>query len=353
VIPAAVCGAASSTTVVRWLWSTVVAALIIAAPHRALACAGCRNPSMPSAPGSRGELSASAWRAGASLSATAIHVIHTAGCVDLAQCTEVPIQPQYLHDQRIYPIELRLFGEYALGGLFGLELQLSFRAVRSTIRFKTLDGQAYTPLDANVHHRNETIYGPADPWLLLRVGQKVGDFWLAARPGLSIPLGRTVEDPFELGDLGLRHQHIQLGTGTFDPLLLLEASTALRSVSLDAFAQGQVSLYNNTHGYRAPTRFYAGAHAGTDITPALSASLGPELSHDNAERWQGKIRQDGLLGRTELLGALRVGYQLGHTELSVSLRVPLWRRLLEGSEPAGDFQNPAIVSFAVTQAASD
>ncbi len=349
-IPAASC---SATTAARWLLCAALAALLVAVPNRALACAGCRNPSMPSAPGSRGELDASAWRAGASLAATAIHVIHTAGCVDLAQCTEVPIQPQYLHDQRIYPIELRLFGEYALGGPLGLELQLPFRAVRSTIHFETLDGQAYTPLDANVHHRNETIYGPADPWVLLRVGQKVGEFWVAARPGLSVPLGRTVEDPFELGDLGLRHQHIQLGTGTFDPLLLLEASTVLRSVSLDAFAQGQVSLYNNTHGYRAPTRFYAGAHAGTDITPALSASLGPEVSHDNAERWQGKIRQDGLLGRTELLGALRVGYQLGHTELSVSLRVPLWRRLLEGSEPAGDFQNPAIISFAVTQSASD
>jgi len=145
---------------------------------------------------------------------------------------------------------------------------------------------------------------------------------LEAKPGLSVPLGRTEEDPFALGDVGLRHQHIRLGTGTFDPLLLLEASTALRSVSLDAFAQGQVSLYENTDGYRAPTRLYAGAHAGTEITPALSASLGPELSHDKAERWHGTIRQDGLLGRTEFLGALRVGYQLGLTELSVSLRVP-------------------------------
>jgi len=62
----------------------------------------------------------------------------------------------------------------------------------------------------------------------------------------------------------------------------------------------------------AEHRFYAAAHAGTDITPALSASLGPEVSHDNAERWHGKIRQDGLLGRTELLGALRVGYQRPH-----------------------------------------
>ena len=32
---------------------------------------------------------------------------------------------------------------------------------------------------------------------------------------MTLPLGRTVEDPFALGDMGLPHEHSQFGTGTF------------------------------------------------------------------------------------------------------------------------------------------
>ncbi|MDX2050992.1 MAG: hypothetical protein SFV15_01285 [Polyangiaceae bacterium] len=305
---------------------------------------------MPVARGSAGTLDVGNFRAGATLSATAVNVAHKAGCADLNNCTEVPVQPEYLHDQGIYPAELRLFAEFALGGPFGLELQLPFRMVRTTIHYETLAGAPYEPMDAGVHHRNETVAGPADPWMLLRIGQNFGSYWLAARPGISLPLGSTEENPFALGDQGLRHQHIQLGSGTFDPLLILEASTSLEKITLDAFAQAQTTLYNNTHGYRAPTRFYGGAHVGTDLTPEFGASLGPEFSHEDAERWGGEIQQDGLLGRSELLGALRVGYKFNKTELSLSLRVPLWRRLLEGSEPAGKFENPLSVALGVVQA---
>lgn len=325
-----------------------VALVIALAPAEAHACAGCRNPSLAGSRGSEGPLAAGALRAGAMLTGTTVHVVHEAGCADLANCDEVPVQPLHDHDQRLYPLELRLIAEYGLSEMFGIELQVPFRLIHTTVEYTTPDGAPYEPLDEGVHHRDETIVGPADPWLLFRVGSRVEDWWLAARPGVSIPIGKTEEDPFELGDQGLRHQHIQLGSGTFDPLLVLEASRRGAPIDLDFYAQGQISLYENSRGYRAPWRALGGGTVGTKLAGELRGAAGLELFHEDAERWGGEIRQDAMLGRTELLAVVRFGLTLGDTELSLGLRAPLWRHIVTGDEPAGEISSPLIVNLGVS-----
>jgi len=329
-----------------------VAALALAvgaAPRPAEACAGCRNPSMPIARGSQGPLDQGSLRVAASLTGTTVHVRHEAGCRDLANCNEVPVQPAYIHDQRLYPLELRIAAEYGFTHQIGLEFQLPFRAVKTTIEYTTLDGAHYDPLDPGVHHRNETVAGPADPWLLYRVGRTIGKWWLALRSGLSLPIGQTVEDPFELGDHGLRHQHIQLGSGTFDPVGLVESSRAFGDVSLQLFVQGQAALYQNSHGYRAPARVYGGASLGTKLVGDLSGSLGLEAFHEAAERWHGVERQDGNLGRSELLAAGGLTLSLGETDLSLSARSAFYRHIVRGSEAPGTLTSPATLSLAVSR----
>lgn len=289
-----------------------------------------------------------AFRAGMSLTGTSVHVVHEAGCRDLGQCSEIPIQPRHLHDQRLVPVELRLLAEYGIDETFGIEAQVPFRWVKTTIDYTTPDGAPYTPLDAGVHHRDETIGGPADPWLLLRAGATVGEWWVAVRPGVTVPIGRTERNPFALGDRGLRHQHIQVGSGTFDPVMVAEASRRIDSMRFDAFVQGQVSLYENLHGYRAPWRVYGGASLGTKITGGLSGAIGPEAFHEDAERWDGRIRQDGNLGRTELLAALSSSLTLDSTRITVMLRAPLWRHVIVGDEPPGSLSSPLTVGLAVS-----
>jgi hypothetical protein len=317
-------------------------------PSRALACAGCRNPSLAVARGSEGPLGEGALRLALSLTGTATHVVHEAGCADPAACDEVPNQPLHLHDQRLYPLELRLGAEYGLTEILAVEAQLPFRLVVTTVEYTTPDGAPYEPVDAGVHHRNETIAGLGDPWLLLRAGGTVEGFWLAARPGVSIPLGHTEENPFALGDQGLVHQHIQLGSGTFDPVLLLEAARALGRAELELFAQGLFPIYENGHGYRAPLRVYGGFALGTKLLASLRGFLGLELFHEGAEEWDGEVRQDGNLGRTELLVAGRLAQTLGTTELSLSARVPVYRHIVEGDEPPGTLSSPLVLSLAVT-----
>jgi hypothetical protein len=312
------------------------------------ACAGCRNPSLASARGSEGPLPAKALRLGASLTGTTIHVVHEAGCRDTGDCREVPAQPSYFHDQSIYPLELRLLAEYGLNETFGIEAQLPFRSVTSTIEYTDESGASYEPLDPGVHHRNETVVGIADPWLLLRIGAMVEKWWLAARPGVSLPLGRTEENPFALGDQGLRHQHIQLGSGTFDPVAVVEASRKLDQLQLQLYAQGQLPLYENGHGYRAPWRIYGGALLGRALVGKLVGSFGVEAFHETEEKWDGEARQDGNLGRSELLLAAMLTQAVGRTELGLNIRVPVWRHIVAGDEPAGTLSSPVTLGLSVT-----
>ena len=218
----------------------------------------------------------------------------------------------------------------------------------TSIEYTTPEGAPYQPLDPGVHHRDETVAGIADPWLLLRIGTQLEDWWLAARPGVSIPLGRTEENPFELGDRGLRHQHIQLGSGSFDPVLVLEASRAFDRLQLQVFAQGQLPLYENGTGYRAPFRVYGGTSLGTKLVGSLAGSVGLEAFHEAAEAWDGELRQDGNLGRSELLAAATLSHAFGATELMLGVRVPLVRHIVTGDEPAGTLSSPVTVSLAVS-----
>jgi hypothetical protein len=327
------------------LGAVLLVTLALLPPREAAACAGCRNPSLATARGSEGPLSRGAFRVGATLTGTTVHVVHEAGCADLDDCHEVPVQPLHLHDQHLYPLELRLSGEYGISEAFGLELQAPFRVVATSVTYATADGRPYEPLDAGVHHRDEVVAGAADFWLLFRMGKRFDQWWVAARPGVSVPVGATNENPFALGDQGRRHQHIQLGSGTFDPILVLEASRAFEPLTFEAFAQGQASLYENSHGYRAPWRASVGAGVGTELIGKLSGTLGGELFHDSAERWEGVIRQDGNLGRTEILASITLRQEVPHGMLSLGARVPLWRDIVVGTEPPGTLSSPVIVSL--------
>jgi hypothetical protein len=308
----------------------------------AQACAACRNPAMPTAHTSGAPLAAGSLRTDATVTATTIHVVHTAGCEDTNDCDEVPVQPLYLHDQRVTPIELRLGAEYGFSDAFGMELQLPLRTVVTRIEYTTPEGEPYEPLDRDVHHRNETLFGVADGLLLGRAGDLFSGTWLAIRVGVSLPIGKTEEDPFELGDQGLSHQHVQLGNGTFEPALSLEASRRFDGFALQGFAFGQTAVYDNEHGYRAPMRVQGSVEGSLELVSSLSMGLGVGVYHEGAERWQGVVRQDGSLGRTELTANVSFDYVIDETVLRVGGRIPWYRNIVEGEEPLGEFSSPLV-----------
>lgn len=318
-----------------------------AGARSAWACAGCRNPNLPVTRLGAVTLAPKEVRLTVAATATAVHVVHEDGCPDLTSCAETPVQPLYLHDQMLYPTELRVMAEVGLTAALGLELHLPLRAVRTSINFTTPEGAPYQPLDPDVHHRDETVTGLADAWLLGRAATSLSGWFVAARVGSTLPIGHTEEDPFALGDQGLRHQHIQLGNGTFDPLLALDAARSFGRLSVSGYVMAQVSLYKNSHGFRAGNRVMGGVAGGGVLGQQVSTLLGLDLMNEQPERWSGVIRQDGNLGRTELLAGLTLMRPFGDTTVSASVRVPLYRRIISGTEAPGRFSSPVILTVTV------
>jgi hypothetical protein len=105
--------------------------------------------------------------------------------------------------------------------------------------------------------------------------------------GTTIPIGHIEPDPIDLGRRGITHQHIQFGSGTFQPKVSAQWSRR----SFIARAEARLSLYENREGFRAPT--------------ILSWSLGPSIragrvtfdprvtgQYQTIGRWHGEIDEN-------------------------------------------------------------
>ncbi|WP_321550015.1 hypothetical protein [Hyalangium rubrum] len=263
-----------------------------------------------------------------SLLTTSVRVMHESACPDIGPICNERDEPPQIHDQRFAIGELRVGVEHGFTDALGLELQLPLRLNRSTIQFRRLDG---TPVELdyeNIHHRNETLFGLGDPWVLGRYAFSLGEVRLATRAGFTVPLGNTVEDPFALGDAGLSHQHVQFGTGTVQPLLGLEAERTWDAWSVRGWGQAQVSLAENSHGFRAGHRFGLGLSGGLKVVDTLHLSAGVNLAHEQPERWGGVVQQDGNLGRTDVLVGGTLSWSVKDVRLGFNLQVPVYSHII-------------------------
>jgi hypothetical protein len=321
----------------------------VALPRLAAACAGCRNPNLPITRLSASQLGPGQIRVSALMSATSLNVVHEAGCADPANCREVPVQPIFLHDQDIHSGELRPVAEIGLGRNWGLEVQIPFRVTRTSIKYSDPGGAPYQPLDPDVHHRNETLAGLGDPWLLGRWGTLLGGAAITARAGVTLPLGHTEDDPFVLGARGQRHQHIQFGNGTVDPLFMVDVSRPLGKLDLGVYGQAQLTLHENSKGFQAGSRFFTGAQAGVLAIEKLTVALGLDVLSERPERWRGQVQQDGNLGRTELLGGFSLSRPFGPASASLIVRFPLYRDIVTSDEPQGRLSSPVTLSLVLSR----
>lgn len=330
--------------------SACLAMLCVAWPKQALACAGCSNPNLPSGRGEARVLGPKEISATFNLTGTTMHVVHSQYCPDIGPICQMRDEPGQLHDQRIFALEFRPIVAVGITKWLSAELQLPFRMTNTSISFRRLDGTLFTPDYESIHHRNETLGGIGDPWLLARGGWALSGWTFTAKTGVAIPLGSTVVDPFELGDAGKSHQHIQFGTGTFNPLLGLDVTTKLGRFLLGAYGQAQWTFYENKHGYRAGNRYMGGLSGETTFFEKLRVGIGADILNEQPERWGGAIKQDGNVGRTDVLAGGMVGYNFGSLAALLSVKVPVWQKFQgtahDGSDP-GQLTYPAIVNIAV------
>lgn len=129
------------------------------------------------------------------------------------------------------------------------ELQVPYDIKVMRARYELPDGTPFDNPLGDLHHRDETLRGFGD--LRILASRNAGEWRFSA--GLSLPAGRIEPDPYELGDLGVRHQHILFGSGTFDPVLRVSWMHEFSPVvSADVAAAAHLPMYENAHGYRAP-----------------------------------------------------------------------------------------------------
>jgi hypothetical protein len=114
---------------------------------------------------------------------------------------------------------------------------------------------------------------------------------------------------------------------------------------LSGYAQGQRSLYENGHGFRAGARASGGAQVGRRVWRSLTAAVGAEASYEGAERWDGEVRQDGNLGRTEGLAALSLVQAFRSGTIGLSARVPFYRHIVAGDEAPGTISSPLMLGL--------
>jgi hypothetical protein len=210
----------------------------------------------------------------------------------------------------------------------GLELMASFRTSTTRVRFEDQDRQPFLPAEGDLHHRNETLAGGADPWVMLHGARRAGTFTLSARGGVTLPLAHTVPNPFALGREGLAHQHVQFGTGTWDPVLGLAAGRGFGSWALSLSSLARLAFHENEHGYRAGNRFLVGLHGERPLGGRWRGSAGLEWAREEPERWDGVLEEEeGNLGRTDVLVTLAALHSFsGAGALRFAVSVPIVTR---------------------------
>ena len=182
--------------------------------------------------------------------------LETKGVSPEGNVIDVPLHRHHVN-LNIFRIDVGL--RYQLTSEWVLEANIPYETKNQEATLEEIDPVTSTEQEAIIrnrdnHHRNETYIGFADADLFLGYGAqgllRETDF-LMARVGTTMPLGKTEEDPWKLGDAGLEHLHIQFGTGTFNPIADLYYSLPIyKALNANASVRGKLPFYENSKTYR-------------------------------------------------------------------------------------------------------
>lgn len=149
-----------------------------------------------------------------------------------------------------------------------------------------------------------------------------------------------------LGDAGLPHEHIQFGTGTFDPLLELYYFTPISDrVRASVNALAKLPLYENGKGYQGPVEVSSGLSLTVAPTERFSLRVGWSFYYQNAARWNGERDiNSGLISHGAVGG---LSYKVSDSAyLSFDLRVPVSQKTL--SDDGDTFEQGTVAQLGLS-----
>jgi len=263
--------------------------------------------------------------------------------------------PLHRHEVSLDYLRVELELDYAFKDRWGVVLRVPYdiKDQEASVGFiePALEEEKKAMLrNLNIHHRAETYRGLSDLMLLATYNRdalfREGDS-LKISAGTTLPTGKTEENPFELGDKGLEHLHIQFGTGTFDPLLEANYWVPLaRKFTIGGYARARFPLYANRKTYKGPGELTAGLQLGYQLSKRLTLHLNTTAYYQGFAYWDGeKDTHSGLVATSSIFGAAIKAW--GDTSLGLDLRYPLGQRTL--SEGDAFEQGPTLL-FRISRA---
>ena len=260
-----------------------------------------------------------------------------------AECATTDI-PDHLHDQDIvwFRLDPSLSVGLGRGWVASVGVPVDVRDV--TVAYTTPDGAAYDPPYADIHHRTETLFGPADGTATIKFYGAVGKVVLGGGVGTSLPIGRIESDPYAAGLAGEQHQHLQLGSGTFNPLVSVDAMYAQGRWGAFTFASGRFPLYANEKGYQAPVAVSGGVGPTFKVLPTFIVMASVEANWESEEHWGGTA----YAGKTAIgVGAGVVWSVSPAVALQLQGRGNVWEAVQHQDEE-GTFSQPLTATAGVS-----
>jgi len=207
-----------------------------------------------------------------------------------------------MHHVRLALTHADLVIDRGLGRNMQVSLRVPYDIKEMRVQYTTLNGAPFVPPYGDIHHRDETLRGVSDGSVTLAWSPH--SQWLFGL-GTTLPIGHTVPDPVALGNRGLRHEHIQFGSGTLQPILTAQWSRP-GAVALFARVEDRLSLYESSKGYRPPNTFtWAGGPAFTAGRITIAPSVAGQ--YQTIGRWHGEIDEGS-------------GFQNGGVQLQIAGR---------------------------------
>lgn len=270
-------------------------------------------------------------------------VRHVAACpeVDPVGCAQEPI-PDHRHEVGVTMVRASLLGTFGIGRDLSVELELPFDAKLLTAEYTTLDGAPFEPPYGDLHHRDETLSGIGDPVVALRWDRAVGRLQLGGRAGVSLPLGDTTENPEPLAAQSLPHQHMQIGSGTFAPVVGVLGAWVAGRWGLFGRIDAVVPLYENDEGFRRGLYLDAALGPGYRLRPGLFGFAQLAVAHTGEETWDGNPNESSALDALRLVvgGTVALGERF---RLGPVVQIELASRAMGGS-----FDQPFIGTLTIT-----
>ena len=266
--------------------------------------------------------------------------------------------PEHRHHVTLNIFRVDVGLKYHLNSQWMLEANIPYETKTQEAIIEEFSESPLTPSELkaaernrNIHHRNETYIGTTDSDVLLGYrtqGVLAENDFLLARIGTTIPFGKTEENPWILGDKGLKHLHIQFGTGTFNPITDLHYSLAIyKGLGVNASVRGKFPFYENSKTYRGSRELTYTAGLNYRLNNWFSFQSGYLGSYKSFAYWAGDVdKNTGLLfGMASFGASIRTPYNV---PLSLTVMLPLHQKTLYDDSAAlrdGKYQERDAFEF--------